>query len=79
MNPFSDALKFLTRGEWPIYLLWLLAGERDCSGLESECRSKAAHSKGHMDVFGADTARQHVVAADTLEAAALLHRSSICA
>lgn len=24
MNPFSDALKFLTRGEWPIYLLWLL-------------------------------------------------------
>jgi uncharacterized membrane protein YphA (DoxX/SURF4 family) len=24
MNPFVDALKFLARGEWPIYLFWLL-------------------------------------------------------
>lgn len=24
MNPFSDAFKFLMRGEWPIYLFWLL-------------------------------------------------------
>jgi hypothetical protein len=30
-----------------------------------------------MDVYSAYTAWKHVVAADTLEAAALLHRSSI--
>ena len=24
MNPFSDAYKFLMRGEWPVYLFWLL-------------------------------------------------------
>ncbi len=24
MNPFSDALKFLMRGEWPVYLFWFL-------------------------------------------------------
>jgi hypothetical protein len=24
MNPFSDTLAFLMRGEWPIYLFWLL-------------------------------------------------------
>ncbi len=24
MNPFSDAVTFLMRGEWPIYIFWLL-------------------------------------------------------
>ncbi len=24
MNPFSDAVTFLLRGEWPIYIFWLL-------------------------------------------------------
>jgi hypothetical protein len=73
-NPISDALEFLTQGEWTNYVFWLAddCQHCDCSS-QSSPRLKSALSFAPAELAGPILYRRDVVAAVFVETPSHLH------